>query len=64
MPLGVAFPENKHVFTFGRKNEMLGLLVIKFGIYKKNWAIMLDISLENCTERIYTIEAWRFHEMQ
>ena len=43
MPLGVAFPENEDVVNFGRKNEMLVLLVIKLGIYKKNWAIMLDI---------------------
>ena len=36
MALGVAFPENEDVVTFGRKNEMLVLLVIKLGIYKKN----------------------------
>ena len=35
MALGVAFPENEDVVTFGRKNEMLFLLVIKLGIYKK-----------------------------
>ena len=43
MALGVAFPENEDVVTFGRKNEMLVLLVIKLGIYKKKWTIMLDI---------------------
>ena len=35
MPLGVAFLENEDVVTFGRKNEMLVLLVIKLSIYKK-----------------------------
>ena len=35
MALGVAFPENEDVVTFGRKNEMLVLLVIKLSIYKK-----------------------------
>ena len=35
MPLGVAFPESEDVVTFGRKNEMLVLLVIQLGIYKK-----------------------------
>ena len=35
MALRVAFPENEDVVTFGRKNEMLVLLVIKLGIYKK-----------------------------
>ena len=46
------------------KNEMLVLLVIKLGIYKKILAIMLDIGWEKCTARIYIIEAARFHEMQ
>ena len=35
MALGVAFPENEDVVTFGRKNEMLVLMVIKLGIYEK-----------------------------
>ena len=44
MALGVTFPENEYVFAFGRKNEVLVLLVSKLGIYKKkNWAIILDI---------------------
>ena len=43
MAIGVTFPENEDVVAFGRKNEMLVLLEIKLGIYKKNWASMLDI---------------------
>ena len=43
MAQGVFFPENDDADVFGRKNEMLVLLVSKLGIYKKNWAIMLDI---------------------
>ena len=35
MALGVAFPENEDVVTFGRKNEMLVLLVIKVGHIRK-----------------------------
>ena len=35
MALGVPFPENEDVVTFGRKGKMLVLLVIKVGIYKK-----------------------------
>ena len=35
MALGVTFPENEYVFAFGRKNEVLVLLVSKLGIYKK-----------------------------
>ena len=35
MALGVNFPENEDVVAFGRKNEMLVLLVSKLGIYKK-----------------------------
>ena len=41
MALGVTFPKNEDVVAFERKNEMLVLLVIKLGMYKKNWAIML-----------------------
>ena len=35
MALDVTFPENKDVVAFGRKNEMLVLLVSKLDIYKK-----------------------------
>ena len=35
MALGVTFPENEDVVAFGRKNEMLVLLVSKLGIYQK-----------------------------
>ena len=35
MAIGVTFPENEDVVAFGRKNEMLVLLVSKLGIYKK-----------------------------
>jgi len=35
MALGVTFPENEYVFAFGRKNEVLVLLVSKLGIYKR-----------------------------
>ena len=34
MTLGVTFLENEYVFAFGRKNEVLVLLVSKLGIYK------------------------------
>ena len=57
MMQGVTFPEN------GSENEMLVLLVSKFGIHKKNWAIMLDIGREKCTERMHTIEECRFYKM-
>jgi len=40
MALGVNFPENEDVVAFGRKNEMLVLLVSILGMCKK-WAIML-----------------------
>ena len=40
MALGVNFPENEDVVAFGRKNEMLVLLVSILGMYKKKWAIM------------------------
>ena len=36
MATGVTFPENEDVVAFGRKNEMLVLLVSKLGIYKKD----------------------------
>ena len=35
MAIGVTFPENEDVVAFGRKNEMLVLLVSKLGIYQK-----------------------------
>ena len=35
MALGVNFPENEDVVAFGRKNEMLVLLVSILGMYKK-----------------------------
>ena len=35
MAIGVTFPENEDAVTFGRKNEMLVLLVSKLGIYQK-----------------------------
>ena len=41
MALRVNFPEDEDVVAFGRKNEMLVLLVSILGMYKKNWAIML-----------------------
>ena len=36
MAIGVTFPENEDVVAFGRKNEVLVLLVSKLGTYKKN----------------------------
>ena len=38
MAIGVTFPENEDVVAFGRKNEMLVLLVNKLGIYQKELA--------------------------
>ena len=35
MALGVTFPEKEDVVAFGRKNEMVVLLVSKLGINKK-----------------------------
>ena len=35
MAIGVTFPENEDVVAFGRKNEMLVLLINKLGIYQK-----------------------------
>ena len=35
MAIGVTFPENEDVVAFGRKNELLVLLLSKLGIYKK-----------------------------
>ena len=35
MAIGVTLAEYEDVVTFGRKNEMLVLLVIKMGIYEK-----------------------------
>ena len=35
MALGVTFPENEDIVAFGKKNEMLVLLVSILGMYKK-----------------------------
>ena len=43
MAIGVTFPENEDVVTFGWKNEKLVRVERKSNIYIKNWAIMLDI---------------------
>ena len=37
MAIGVTFPENEDVVVFGRKNNMLVLLVSKLSIYKKEF---------------------------
>ena len=39
----VNLSKNEDIVAFGRKNEMLVLLVNKLGIYKKNGHNMLDI---------------------
>ena len=64
MALGVTFLENEDVVAFGRKNEMHVLLVSKLGIYQKELGNHAGYRLKKYTEMIYTIEAWRFHEMQ
>ena len=43
MAIGVTFPENEDVVTFCWKIERLVRVESKVDIYKKNWAIMLDI---------------------
>ena len=35
MAQGVTFPENEDVVAIGRKNEMIVLLLSKYGVYKK-----------------------------
>ena len=64
MALRVTFPENEDVFAFERKNEVQVLLVGILGTYKKELGNYAGYWLRKCTERIYTVEACRFHEMQ
>ena len=52
MAIGVTFPENEDVVTFWWKIERLVRVESKVDIYKKNWAIMLDIGWEKCTETL------------
>ena len=63
MALGVTFPKNEDIVAFERKNEMLVLLVSKSGTYKKELGNYAGYCLRKCTERIYTVDAYRFHEM-
>ena len=50
MALGVAFPENEDLVTFGRKNEMLVLLVGKLDLYKKAFGNYVGYLLKKSTE--------------
>ena len=55
MALDVTFPENKDVVAFGRKNQMLVLLVIKLGIYEKKFGQVCWILAEKSVLKGFTL---------
>ena len=53
MALGVTFPENEYVFAFGRKNEVLVLLVSKLGIYKRIGQLCWILAEKSVLKELY-----------